>query len=69
MSNVKTFQHTTLKTFTQIYLKSLLMKVQLLKGVENIVAKEEIAHYEQFLLLPHCFQKSSAANASTRGEG
>ena len=24
---------------------------------ENIVAKWEIAHYEQFLLLPHCFQR------------
>ena len=23
---------------------------------ENIVAKNEIAHYEQFLLLPQCFQ-------------
>ena len=32
--------------------------------VENIVAKGEIAHYEQFLLLQHCFQKSSAAEAS-----
>ena len=24
-------------------------------GFENIVGKEEIAHYEQFLLLPQCF--------------
>ena len=31
--------------------------------VENIVAKGEIA-YEQFLLLPQCFQKLSAADAS-----
>ena len=31
---------------------------------ENIVAKEEIDHHEQFLLLPQCLQKSSAANAS-----
>ena len=28
------------------------------------MAEVEIAHYEQFLLLPHCFQKSSAAEAS-----
>ena len=27
--------------------------------VENIVGKEEIAHYEQFLLFPQCFQKMS----------
>ena len=32
--------------------------------VENIVAKGETACYEQFLLLPQCFQKSSAAEAS-----
>ena len=28
------------------------------KRVENTVAKEENAHYEQFLLFPHCFQKT-----------
>ena len=28
------------------------------------MAKREIAHYEQFLLLPQCFQKSSGADAS-----
>ena len=27
--------------------------------VENIVAKGEIAHHGQFLLLPQCFQKLS----------
>ena len=32
--------------------------------VENIVAKGEVAHDEQFLLLPQYFQKSSAAEAS-----
>ena len=26
--------------------------------VENNVEKGEIAHYEQFLLFPHCFQKT-----------
>ena len=31
--------------------------------MKNIVAKGEIAHYEQFLLLPQCFQKTSAAEA------
>ena len=33
-------------------------------AVENIMAKEEIAHCELFLLLPQCFQKSSAAEVS-----
>ena len=37
------------------------MKVLSLNEVENIVAKEKIAHYEQILLLHHCFQKSPAA--------
>ena len=40
------------------------MNVILLKEVENIVAKGEIARLEQFLLLTECFQKSSAADAS-----
>ena len=40
------------------------MKVKLPKTVENIVAKGEIARFQQFLHLPHCFQKSSAADAS-----
>ena len=35
-----------------------------LKKVENILANGEIAHLEPFLLLPTCFQKSSAAEAS-----
>ena len=28
------------------------------KRVENTVGKGEIAHYEQFLLFPQCFQKA-----------
>ena len=28
------------------------------KSVENTVGKGEIARYEQFLLLPQCFQKT-----------
>ena len=32
--------------------------------VENIVAKGEIAHFMQFLLLSQCFQKLSASEAS-----
>ena len=40
------------------------MEVYLLTKVENFVAKGEIAHFGQFLLLTQCFQKSSAADAS-----
>ena len=40
------------------------MWVYLLKKFKNILAKEEIACFEQFLLLSKCFQKSSAAEAS-----
>ena len=32
--------------------------------IENIVGKEEIARYEQFLLFPQCFQKLSVVDAS-----
>ena len=33
------------------------------KSPERIVAKGEIARYEQFLLFPMCFQKSCIANS------
>ena len=32
------------------------------KWVENTVGKGEIARYEQFLLFPQCFQKTSTAD-------
>ena len=37
---------------------------KLSKRVENNVGKEEIAHYEQFLLFPQCFQKACFSGAS-----
>ena len=40
------------------------MGKQLSDLVENIVGKEEIARYEQFLLFPQCFQKLSVVDAS-----
>ena len=40
------------------------MVIQLSDIVENIMAKEEIACYEKFLLFPQCFQKLSVANVS-----
>ena len=39
------------------------MKDQLLNKDENIVAKWEIARFEQFLFLPQSFQKLSAVEA------
>ena len=32
------------------------------KQVENTVGKGEIAHYEQFLLVPQCFQRTCTAD-------
>ena len=40
------------------------MGIQLSDLVENIVGKEEIANYQQFLLFPHCFQKLSVVDMS-----
>ena len=37
------------------------MKVYLLDRVDNIVAKGETVHHEEFPTLPKCFQKLSAA--------
>ena len=37
---------------------------RLSKQVENNVGKGEIAHYEQFLLFPQCFQKACFPEAS-----
>ena len=40
------------------------MGIQLSDLVENIVGKEEIACYEQFLLFPQCFQKLPVGDGS-----
>ena len=40
------------------------MRIQFSDRVENIVGKEEMARYEQFLLFPQCFQMLSVADAS-----
>ena len=39
------------------------MGIQFSDRVENIVEKEKIACYEQFLLFPQCFQKLSVVDA------
>ena len=38
------------------------MGIQLSDSVKNIVGKEEIARYEQFLLFPQCFLKLSVVD-------
>ena len=40
------------------------MGMQLSYLVENIVEKEEIARYEQFILFPQCLQKLSVVDTS-----
>ena len=40
------------------------MGIQFSDLAENIVGKEEIAHYEPFLLFPQCFHKLSVVDAS-----
>ena len=40
------------------------MGIQLSDLVGNIMGKEEIARYEQFLLFAQCFQKLSVVDAS-----
>ena len=42
------------------------MGIHLSNWVQNIVGKEEIARYEQFLLFPQCFQKVSIVDALKR---
>ena len=37
--------------------------IQFSDRVENIVGKEEIARYEQFLLFPQCFKNLSVVDA------
>ena len=39
---------------------------QLSKWVENTVGKGKIAHYEQFLLFPQCFQVLCSRHVKTR---
>ena len=42
------------------------MGIQVSGGVENIVGKEEIARYEQFLIFLQCFQRLSVVGALKR---
>ena len=56
LTHTTNLQQTTLKTSRQKHRKTLKMKVLLLKKVENIVAKEEVASFEQFLLRHNVFK-------------
>ena len=40
------------------------MGIELSDLVENIVGIGEIAHYDQFLIFPQCFQKLSVVDVS-----
>ena len=53
-----------LKAFADDNLKFEENGTKLFKPVENTVGKGEIAHYEQFLLFPQCFQKACFPGAS-----
>ena len=50
-----------IKRWYQIYGQ---MEIQLFDLKENIVGKEEIARYEQFLLFSPCFQKLYVVDVS-----
>ena len=43
-------------------LNLMIMAEKFFKWAENTVEKGEIAHYEQFLLFPQCFQKACTAD-------
>ena len=59
-----TILQTTLNIFCQKMENPYNWKDNLWLKVENIVAKGEITHFEQFCLWPQCFQKSSSAIVS-----
>ena len=54
---------TTLKTSRQKY-RNIINERRIINEYENIAAKGEIAHNEQFLLLTQCFKKLYPAEVS-----
>ena len=52
------FQNSKLKEFAEDNIKFDENGRKFSKRVENTVGHGEIAHYEQFLLFPQCFQKT-----------
>ena len=59
MTNLRLFQ-----TFADDIFKFDENGSKLSKRVENTVGKGEIAHFEQFLLFPQCFQQACFSGAS-----
>ena len=57
---IQTFSE--LKEFADTNIKFDENGCKLSKRMENTARKGEIARYEQFLLFPHCFQKTCAAD-------
>ena len=55
----KSLQTTISKEFADDYFRFEENNRKLAEWVENTVEKGEIARYEQFLLFPQCFQKTS----------
>ena len=43
-------------------ISNLMKMTKFSKQEENTMGKEEIAHYEQFLLFPQCFQNTCAVD-------
>ena len=58
----KKLDDSKLKEFADDNFKSDENGRKLSKRVENTIGKGEIARYEQFLLFPQCFQKTSTAD-------
>ena len=52
-----------LKAFADDRLKGIHMAKFVLDKIENIVAKEENAGYQHFLLFPQCFQKAFSSGS------
>ena len=61
LSQTTNFTFFQLKEFTDNF-KFVKNSRKFSKRVENTVGKAEIAHNEQFLLFPHCFQKNCTAD-------
>ena len=61
-TNFKLFQIEKNLQMTILNLKNMAYGREFSKWVENTVGKGEIAHYEQFLLYPQCFQKACIAD-------
>ena len=54
--------------YTQIWKIAIIVGIITEKSLKYIVAKGEIARFEQFLLLSRCFQKSCDEDASIGGK-